>query len=440
MDTLLSSLDSVAGLLVLTLLAFGDTLIGVGFFVFGELAFLAAGAAFAANGAVIPALVVLVAAWAGDVTSYLIGARYGARMSLPFLKRLKRRKAWRRAKAELGRRGAVFVVIARFLGPVAWVTPFLAGTLGMERRVFLPAAALGVFLGAGQFLIYGAIGAQVMDALLPFVLDHLAVCLLLVFMILSSLYVWRRSERGVLLKGLQVAAITVTIFFASNLTYFFVLNSHAAQGVPRTSYASVCDAATGPFTVDPGTTDLHLPQPVNVLLLSEGTGADLMAALGWHRNVTFTHDEIGFGAYLGLVLQNTPPISELYLSSVPADSAHQMTGTLKVREHIRWWDMGAGVHLGAISKTEEIAIKYYSHLPVLLHDIDPKVDQSRALLAGQVDGLPGYQVLGLAALTQPVEDGVVADYETDGGILVLAQEGVALPETLMDCLRITPPG
>ncbi|WP_424972711.1 LssY C-terminal domain-containing protein [Dinoroseobacter sp. S76] len=438
MDALLSSLDSVAGLVVLALLAFGDTLIGVGFFVFGELAFLAAGAAFAANGALIPGIVVLVAAWAGDVTSYLIGERYGARISLPFLKRLKRRKAWRRARSELARRGAVFVVISRFLGPVAWVTPFLAGTLGMRRRQFLLAAALGVILGAGQFLVYGAIGARVMDALLPFVLDHHAVFLLLICMILSSLYVWRRSERGVVLRGLQVLAIAAAIFLASNLTYFFVFNSHAAQGAPRMTYDSVCDAAAGPFTVDPGSTDLHLPQPVNVILLSDGTGADLMAALGWHRNVTFTHDEIGFVTYLGLVLQSTPPVSELYLRGVPADSAHQMSGTLKVREHIRWWQMGAGVHLGAISKTEEIAIKYYSHLPVLLHDIDPKVDLSRALLADQVADLPGYRVLGLAALTLPVSDGIVADYETDGDILVLAKEGYVLPPDLADCLGLRP--
>ncbi|MEJ8561630.1 hypothetical protein QTO30_10645 [Yoonia sp. GPGPB17] len=51
MQDFFASLDSVFGLLVLGAVAFGDTLIGVGFFIFGELAFLAAGAAFSASGA-----------------------------------------------------------------------------------------------------------------------------------------------------------------------------------------------------------------------------------------------------------------------------------------------------------------------------------------------------------------------------------------------------
>ena len=147
MQDLLASLDSPAGLAVLAALAFGDTLIGVGFFVFGELAFLAAGAAITANGAYLPALIVLFAAWAGDVASYTIGATYGARISPLFLNRLKRRKVWRRARVETEHRGAAFVVKSRSLGSVAWVTPFLAGTLGMPRRVFLGAAVQPPLIG-----------------------------------------------------------------------------------------------------------------------------------------------------------------------------------------------------------------------------------------------------------------------------------------------------
>lgn len=143
MHELLSGWDGPLGLALLAVVAFGDTLIGIGFFVFGEVAFLAAGAMVAAGGSLWPAIVVLVFAWAGDVTSYAIGARYGPRLTLPFLRHHKRRRAWRRARTELATRGAVFVVVARFLGPVAWVTPFLAGSLSMPWRVFLPASGLG---------------------------------------------------------------------------------------------------------------------------------------------------------------------------------------------------------------------------------------------------------------------------------------------------------
>lgn len=75
-----------------------------------------------------------------------------------------------------------------------------------------------------------------------------------------------------------------------------------------------------------------------------------------------------------------------------------------------------------MSRTEEIAIKYYGDLPVLLHDIDPRVDQSRD------SAQPGYAVAGYAALTDPVPDGISADYQMDGGILVIMQGHTLLPD------------
>lgn len=436
MEALLASLDSAFGLVALAVLAFSDTLIGVGFFVFGEIAFLAAGAAFASSGNVLPALVVMIFAFAGDAVSYGIGKRWGSQFSKRFLKRSKRRKVWRRAKMELETRGMIFVVISRFLGPVAWVTPFLAGSLNMPSLAFFSAAALGVVLGVGQFLIYGALGATAVSSFLPFVLDHIVVVALSFFMLLSCLYFWRRSARSVLVKTLLAASLCALMFATSNFAYFFVFNTHDKPTSVRVAFQSICEAASGPFVVEPGETNLHLPQPVNVILLSDFSGADLMSALGWYRNKTFSHDHIGFMKYVRLVSKNTPPVSELYLQGIPADSAHQMPGTLKVREHIRWWNMGAGVHFGAISKTDEIAIKYYAHLPVLLHDIEPKVDLSRSLLAEQIEGRDDYHILGLAALTPAVEDNVIADFETDGSILVIAQSGFDVPAEVQRCFRL----
>lgn len=98
--------------------------------------------------------------------------------------------------------------------------------------------------------------------------------------------------------------------------------------------------------------------------------------------------------------------------------------------------MGAGIHLGAISKDEEIAIKYYIHLPVLLHDIDPKVDMSRHLLARQVAQSTAYQVLGHAPLAAAVPDGVTADYETDGKVLVIVRKGEQVAPDLLKCLQL----
>ena len=81
-----------------------------------------------------------------------------------------------------------------------------------------------------------------------------------------------------------------TVFLASNLLYFFVLNSHPAPSAGRIQFQSVCDATSGPLLVETGDTSLHLPHPVNVILIAETSGADLMNALGWHQNLTFLDD------------------------------------------------------------------------------------------------------------------------------------------------------
>lgn len=436
---LLTSLNSAPGLGLLALIAFCDTLIGVGFFVFGELAFLAAGAAFAATGTIWPAFIVLVSAWAGDMASYLIGSRFGARLSLRYLGMLRRRRAWRRAKSALQSKGAGFVVLSRLLGPVAWVTPFMAGTMGMGQTRFAAAAALGVLLGVGQFLVYGAVGSEMLGHVLPFLTNHLGAIALFASMILAGLIVWRRSESAVWIRALKAALVASLLFLASNLAYFFVFDSHRLPAEPKAPLAGLCHAADAPFLVHPGGTALHRPQPVNVMLISAQSGADLMADLGWHRNMTYSRDEIGFGTYLRLLAQRTPPVSELYLAGHPADSAFQMQGTLTEREHIRWWSMGGGVQFGALSRDQALAIKYYRHLPVLLHDIDRAVDRSRDLLAEQVARSARFEVAGLAPIAAPVALDQGAEFHTDGKVLVLIEKGYSLPPDLRACLGLQAP-
>ncbi|WP_107498159.1 LssY C-terminal domain-containing protein [Thalassobius sp. I31.1] len=438
MFEIIPSLDSFAGLTLLALIAFCDTLIGVGLFIFAEVAFLAAGAAFAASGTVWPALIVLVFAWLGDMTSYLIGARFGVRMSLPYLQAQKRRRAWRRARTALADRGAAFVVVSRFLGPVAWVTPFMAGAMRMPRFKFALAAGLGVMLGVGQFLIYGAIGQRFIGAVLPFIAAHIWVFALAFSTLLAAAYVWRRSEKPVWNRLIKVGVVSGAIFLTSNFAYFFVLNTHLVPTVPRLVVAHTCEATQAPFLVTPGDTSLHLPQPVNIMLISDRSGTDLMNELGWHQNATFSHNSVSFATYLGLLANQTPPVSELYLNGYPADSAHQMAGTIKNHEHIRWWAMGSGIHFGALSRDEEIAIKYYGHLPVLLHDIDPMVDLSRDMLAGQVWDSDQFEVVGIAPLAESVKEGEVSDFQTDGGVLVVTDKGRTLPESVMRCLNPAP--
>jgi membrane protein DedA with SNARE-associated domain len=437
MDQLIHMADTPWGWAALALIAFGDTLIGVGFFVFGELAFLTAGALFATTGSPLPALIVLLAGWCGDLASFALGRRAGPRVVAGLMPTPKRRRAWRQSKSALTRHGATFVILSRLLGPTAWITPFFAGVSGMRPTAFAAASCVGAILGIGQFLVFGAVGINVLTVIWDMLAVHLWAVLTALMVVLCAAFVWRRCRAGLLSKITRSTGAGIALFLTINASYFFLFNLHSVEGAPAPSYASVCEARTSNFLVTPGDTALHLPQPVNLLYLSPRSGADLMADLGWQRNKTFSRDDISFVTYLRLLWNNTPPVSELYLAGAPANSAFQLPGTLKQREHIRWWTAGS-FSFGAISQDEEVAIKYYRHLPVILHDIHPDVDRSRDMLATQIAAHPELRVLGYAPLGTPVVEDLASDYETDGRVLVVTDATAQIPQEILTCLAVQP--
>lgn len=112
-----------------------------------------------------------------------------------------------------------------------------------------------------------------------------------------------------------------------------------------------------------------------------------------------------------------------------------MAGMLKVREQVRWWNRGQAVHFGGTGRDDEIAVEHYEHLPGILHDIDPDIDASRRVLAEQVMRAENYVVLDIAPLAPNVTDGQNSDFQTEGGVLVLMEEGSNVSESLAAGLR-----
>lgn len=439
-DMLLSS-GHPALFAALALTAFADTLIGVGVFVFGELAFLTAGAMLASSGSWAGVVVVLIGAWAGDLVSFWLGRRYGARLSRYFLGRARRRRAWRRANALLDRYGVGFVVVSRLLGPVAWVTPFLAGSLGMSPGRFSPASALGVLLGGGQFVLLGALGLTGLDNLSgiwSFVADHWAVMALfaaiatvqvMAYLLLRQRRLWRLCL-GALAGGL--------ILVGTNLAYFFA--PRPAVSLTPLPPLTACALPSTDLLATPGSTALHQPQPINVALISARPPEQLMAALGWTRNAIFHRGSIPPATFLSLISAGTPPVSELFFQGQSARAAFQLPGSLSTRVHIRWWGVpdgtGRTLYLGAISRDEELAIKYYDTIPAILHDIDPEVDPPRDDLARRVAAHPGVKVAGWAPLGTAVPDAAGLDYLTDGKVLILHDTGMTLSAAERTCLGL----
>ncbi|QUS55163.1 DedA family protein [Pseudovibrio brasiliensis] len=209
---------------LLAAIAFGDALIGPSFFVFGEIAFLAAGALYAASGDPWPIIVVMTAALLADITSYLLGRVYGTRAILRFLKPLKRRRAWHKARTALQKHAVLFIISARILGPLAWITPFLSGASNIPASRFLPATTLGVLLGVGQFCLYGALGTKGLEALHPYVqplisllYDHYALLLFAATMAPTAYLTFRYTHLLLTDKLLLVTIISGSIFLTANM-------------------------------------------------------------------------------------------------------------------------------------------------------------------------------------------------------------------------------
>jgi membrane protein DedA with SNARE-associated domain len=442
MDTMLHASDYISYLL-LALIAFTDALIGVGFFVFGEVAFIAAGAMYAASGDWSAALIVVLFGWFGDITSFTLGRRYSVPMSRRLFATAKRRLALRKAKYYLHRYGIAFIVAARFLGPVAWITPFLAGSAGIPLQRFIPAAAVGVILGAGQFIGLGYLtvkGFPFLHNIYQFILLHwvLIMLLTLMFAVFVTIYFFTRSY--VAIRIIWGAIGSASLLVAANFLYFFTPVAQATTAQSATPLAiNVCYLSQQKLLAVPGFTSLHLPQPINIALLSEEGPQTLMSELGWHKNILFKSGSLKLTEYIGLLLNMTPPISELFFQGRSADVAYQLPGSLSQRVHIRWWQVstlsGLNLYLGAISTDEEIAIKYYDRIPAIIHDIDRNVDLSRDAFARQVARLRDYNVLGKIKLSVDTPEEMYSDYFSDGKVIIINNTDTKLTSKQHRCFQ-----
>ncbi|WP_422374501.1 LssY C-terminal domain-containing protein [Roseibium sp.] len=441
------------GLISLALLAFGDALIGIGFFVPGEPAFLAAGFLWATSGDSFPAIVVLVSAWLADQASFWIGRRYGTKAALYWLAPLRRRRHWRKASGFLRQHGAKAVILSRVLGPIAWVTPFLAGASRLPVSTFLWSSGFGVVIGVGQFFIYGSLltaGLQsvgsILGPVLDFAVSHWVAVAVVTAIFVAGVVTWRLLPNRFTLRLCLSFCSAMTVLAAINAVYFFGTGAHAVTvpPSPRPELHSVCALKDLPFLVKPGQTSLHRSQPINVVLLSDTSPRPLMAALGWLQNKTYSQDNITLVDFVVSLFTKELPVSELYWMDRPADSAFQLPGSLSERVHIRWWKAGTiegqSLYVASVSRDEEIAIKYYKHIPTLLHDIARNVDEERERLRADIQDIAqiasntDHTVLGTFPLGEAVRATENSEYFTDGGVLFVHSASQARQIGSANCL------
>lgn len=139
--------------------AFFDALLFTCLFVFGEAVFLLAGGLAYTSGSILPILAAYSGAFLADQSSYGIGRILKHKVRPILLATTRRRRMSRKAENLLAKRAVPMIAASRFMGPVAWITPPLAGSLSVRYRLFALGSLIGVLFGVGQFLVLGWLSA-----------------------------------------------------------------------------------------------------------------------------------------------------------------------------------------------------------------------------------------------------------------------------------------
>lgn len=146
--------------LILFLASFLETIIGLGFILYGEIFFLAA-AILAGIGDLniwIVALASILGGLLGDNFGYWLGRKYGIGLvSRIFTKkhRFLSLKNYEKSRLFFHKHGKKSIFLGRFTGPVSCIFPFLTGTLKIKYKDFLKYIIPAEIIGISQFLIAG---------------------------------------------------------------------------------------------------------------------------------------------------------------------------------------------------------------------------------------------------------------------------------------------
>lgn len=139
-----------------------ETVIGFSFFVYGELFFLA-GAILAGLGVLniyLVSAVFFIGGILGDNTSYVLGYKFGDKIygffsRIWFFKKYFTKKNYTLMEKYFRKHGGKSVFLARFLGPISWITPFFAGVFKLRYGSFIAHEVPAAILGISQFIVIG---------------------------------------------------------------------------------------------------------------------------------------------------------------------------------------------------------------------------------------------------------------------------------------------
>lgn len=434
-----------------------DTLIGFSFFVWGEVFFLA-GSILAGMG-ILDIWAVMATLYAGgsagDNLSYYLGRLLGPLSfrrvkKLPVIRRFFSFATYKRSARFFRKYGAVSVLIGRLLGPLAWITPFLAGQYEIPYRKFLIFDTIGVLLGIGEFIVAGYFFGKHYKVLLDLIETYSIVFLFVVTMgILLYLYLKRsgmlqqflyhlRQERirlfHLVIHNAAVFAIVSLLLYALFLLFiFFVDPPESKSDFKAPPYYTVkapklddCRKMGTYYRSRPG----RIIQPVNVVLESDLNLSQILDG-DWSAVKIFLQDRVSLRNYLHLLWEKLPPVSSLYLQGLPQNVAYQYrSDSLSRREHIRFWIFRpAGrkrtEYYGSISYDNGYDFSFYNYFFTPVHKIDKAIDKSREFFRHYLMTRPDLSVqcreirtpCRVAKISGDNEEAEEQMYYTDGKVL-----------------------
>jgi len=86
--------------------------------------------------------------------------------------------------------------LARLLGPLSWIMPFIAGVSKVDYRKFLLYNSLGIIVGIGQFILVGYIFGLHYEKILKNISWSITALLILIVFFLTLKFYLKKIKEG----------------------------------------------------------------------------------------------------------------------------------------------------------------------------------------------------------------------------------------------------
>ncbi len=385
-----------------------ETIIGFSFFIYGEVFFLS-GSILAGMGILNIWLVMAVlylGGIIGDNISYFLGKKYGFAFyskfkKIKFFKKFINKNNFTKGIKFFRKYGALSVFFGRLLGPVSWITPFVAGTYKLQYKKFLPYEIMGVIIGIGEFIIVGYFFGRHFDIVLKIVETYCFVLLFLISLLFILHYYLKKKKIlshwkciikedkkkavNLIMKDSFLFFIIVFLIYILFLYFIFFIDKQDKKvnflkpyNISLVSNIKNCKKL-GLYYLD---SKKNIVQPINIII-NTTLNVDSIVNNNWIKNNIFRQNCISFLKYIRLLQEKVSPVSSLYFINLPQNFAYQYKShSLSKREHIRFWQFNhkksdLKTYYASISYDDGYEFSFYNYFITPIHKIDKNIDKSR---------------------------------------------------------------